>query len=95
MSCVNEVFEQFKQANLTLNPSKCRLFQTRVEFLGFVVSQEGIHCDEKKIGCIKNWETLKNVHAVQSVVGFCQYHRYYVPQFTTICAPLHELMKKK
>ena len=59
-----KVFEQLKQANLTLKPSKCRLFQTRVEFLRFVVPREGIHCDEKKIECIKIWETLKNIHNV-------------------------------
>ena len=56
--------ERFKQANLTLKPSKCRLLQTQVQFLGFVVSREGTHCDEKKIECIKNWETPKNIHDV-------------------------------
>ena len=49
------VFERLHKAGLVLRPSKCRLFQESVEFLGHVVSQEGISCDPNKLEAIKNW----------------------------------------
>ncbi len=94
LSTLKQVLDRFRSANLKLKPSKCMLFQDKVEFLGFVVDQEGIHCDTKKIEAIKNWETPKSVTEIRSFVGFCQYYRNFVPNFSKIAAPLHELTKK-
>lgn len=43
------VFQRVRQANLRLKPSKCTLFQTKVSFLGHIVSEAGISCDPKKL----------------------------------------------
>ena len=48
------VFERLRKAGLVLKPSKCRLFQESVDFLGHVVSQERISCDPNKLEVIKN-----------------------------------------
>ena len=41
------VFQRLRQAGLILKPSKCNLFQLSVEFLGHIVSSEGVSCDPK------------------------------------------------
>ena len=92
---LEEVFKRFEKANLKLKPSKCKLFQTSVEFLGHVVSNEGISCDPKKIEAIDQWQTPKNVKAVRSFVGFCQYYRKYIKDFSNIAAPLYHLTRKR
>ena len=56
------VFERLRKAGLVLKPSKCRLFQESVEFLGYVESQEGISCDPNKLETIKNWTKPQKVN---------------------------------
>ncbi len=91
---LEQIFKQFKAANLKLKPSKCKLFQTSVEFLGHVVSSEGVACDPKKIEAIEQWERPKNVKDVRSFVGFCQYYRKFIENFSSIAAPLYHLTRK-
>jgi transposase InsO family protein/ribosomal protein L21E len=88
------VLQRFREANLTLKPSKCNLFQTSCEFLGHIVSRDGVSCDPKKIEAVKNWPKPENVKDVRSFVGFAQYYRKYIRHFSHIAAPLHELTKK-
>ena len=88
------VLSRFKDANLKLKPSKCHLFQSSVEFLGHIVSREGIACDPKKIEAVKNWERPNTVKEVRSFVGFAQYYRKHIQNFSNIAAPLYQLTKK-
>ena len=57
--------------NLLLKSEKCKLFQSSCDFLGFIVSRDGIKCDPKKIECIKNWKVCESVKEVRQFVGFC------------------------
>ncbi len=43
------VWSRLREANLKMKPSKCKLFQDSVTFLGHVVSRDGVRCDPKKI----------------------------------------------
>lgn len=45
------VLDRFRQANLKLKPTKTKLFQLRVKFLGHVVSKHGIEMDFDKVSC--------------------------------------------
>ncbi len=89
-----KVLDRFKSGNLLLKPEKCNLFQSSVDFLGFIVSRDGIKCDPKKIECIKNWKVCESVKEVRQFVGFTQYYRRFIKHFSHICKPLHDLTKK-
>ena len=88
------VLDRFKSGNLLLKSEKCKLFQSSCDFLGFIVSRDGIKCDPKKIECIKNWKVCESVKEVRQFVGFCQYYRRFIKHFSHICKPLHDLTKK-
>ena len=88
------VLDRFRQSNLKLKPSKCKLFQISVEFLGHIVSRDGISCDPKKIEAVKNWPRPTNIRELRSFMGFAQYHRKFISHFATLCAPLYRLTKK-
>ncbi|GKV46466.1 hypothetical protein SLEP1_g53447 [Rubroshorea leprosula] len=65
-----------------------------IVFLGFVVSADGIVIYEEKIKAIKEWPTPKNTSKVQSFHGLASFYRRFIKDFSTIAAPLTEIVKK-
>ena len=65
------IFKRFQGARLKLKVSKSKFFQESVEFLGHIVSDEGISCDPKKLEAVENWpkpSCVKEVHFWDFVV---------------------------
>ena len=91
---LKEVFQRLLKANLKLKAKKCALFQKSVNFLGHVVSEQGISADPSKIEAVKNWPVPQNLTEVRSFLGLCGYYRKFVCGFAGIAAPLHKLTEK-
>ena len=58
---LDEVFARLQGAGLKLKARKCQLFSKRVEFWGYIISEEGISTDPKKTECVRNWPTPTTV----------------------------------
>ena len=86
------VFERLQENNLKLKPSKCKLFRSKVSYLGHVVSQEGIHTDPSKIEAIKDWPVPKTTKDVRRFLGFSGYYRRFIKGFAAIARPLNDLL---
>ena len=91
---LGQFLERLRRANLKLKPSKCQLFRKSVNFLGHIVSEEGISTDPEKVVKIKEWPTPENVTEVRAFLGLCSYYRRFVEGFALIAAPLHALTGK-
>ena len=91
---VGRVLDRFRDAGLKLKARKCCLFARKVEFLGHIVSSEGIRTDPKKTESIKNWPTPKCTRDVRSFLGLCSYYRRFIFQFAETAKPLHRLSEK-
>ena len=67
------VMERLKAAGLKLKASKCKWFQKSVQYLGHIVSAEGIKCDPEKIETVKDWPIPKSVTQVRSFLGLASW----------------------
>jgi len=94
LSRLTTVFRRLRAANLKLKPSKCRLFQRRVIFLGHLVTCEGIVPDPSKIQAVQNWPRPRNLTETRAFVGLASFYRNFVADFAAIARPLHQLTKK-
>ena len=85
------LFGRIRAAGLKFKPSKCHILQSRISFLGYVVSADGISTDPEKIRVIDEWRVPSNVHEVRSFLGLCSYYRKFILDFAQIATPLHRL----
>ena len=66
----------------------------QVEYLGYVVSHEGVAADPKKIEAVRNYPVPTNIKTLRSFLGLASYYRRFIPNFARVARPLHTLTRK-
>ncbi|RKK12564.1 hypothetical protein BFJ66_g18292, partial [Fusarium oxysporum f. sp. cepae] len=88
------VLQRLRSAGLFANPSKCEFLVKETKFLGLIVGQEGIRMDPAKVETVKNWKTPTCLTDVQAFIGFGNFYRRFIRDFSKLTAPLNRLTKK-
>jgi len=87
------VLNRLRQHQLYANPEKCSFSQLSIEFLGHIISAAGISMDPRKVAAVVEWPPLTNQQDVRQFLGLAGYYRRFIDQFSTIAAPLTDLLR--
>ncbi|RDX81913.1 Retrovirus-related Pol polyprotein from transposon 17.6, partial [Mucuna pruriens] len=91
---VRDVLQLLKNESLYVNLEKCMFYTSEVSFLGFMVGSHRVIVDEKKVKAIQSWLIPTNMSGVRSFHGLTSFYRYFAKEFSTLFAPLNEIIKK-
>jgi hypothetical protein len=89
------VLTRLRDHQLYAKFSKCEFWLREVQFLGHVLSDEGVAVDSSKVKDILNWKPPISVHEVQSFLGMAGYYRRFIPDFSKVAKPIMELLKNQ
>jgi hypothetical protein len=95
LSHVRKVLESLRQAGLYAKIQKCEFFKNETIFLGVIVGKDGIRMDPQKIETIQNWQIPSCLTDVQAFIGFSNFYRRFVRDFSKIIAPMVALTRKE
>jgi len=87
-------FQILQQNSLFVKLPKCEFATNKVEYLGHIISAEGVATKPQNVDAILNWPVPKTVSTLRGFLGLTGYYRRFVKDYGKICRPLHDLLKK-
>jgi len=91
---VKEVLERLQHNGLAVSPEKCVWKTDEVEFLGYVIGRNGVRMDQAKVDTVLSWQQPTSLTETQSFLGFANFYRRFIKDYSRIARPLTELTKK-
>ncbi|KDR23651.1 Retrovirus-related Pol polyprotein from transposon 17.6, partial [Zootermopsis nevadensis] len=91
---LREVFEKLRECNIKIEPDKCEFLKVELNYLGHIVTANGVKPDPKKINAVSDFPTPKTQKDIKSFLGLAGYYRKFIDKFSAIARPLTDLLKK-
>ncbi len=91
LSHLRLVLERIQNAGLKLKISKCAFVRQEVEYLGHILTPDGLKTNPKLAQSVEDFPIPKNVKEVRQFLGLCSYYRQFIHQFAQ---PLNMLTRK-
>lgn len=88
------VLDRLRNAGLCANAAKCEFDKSEVEYLGFILSADGIKMNPKKLDTIASWPEPTTVKDLQRFLGFTNFYRRFIEAYSRLTLPLTKLTKK-
>uniref|UniRef100_A0ACD5TPB6 Uncharacterized protein n=1 Tax=Avena sativa TaxID=4498 RepID=A0ACD5TPB6_AVESA len=91
---LEDVFQLLAHNQLFAKKNKCSFVQTSLEYLGHIISRDGMATDLAKIEAVKNWPWPSTVKLLRVFLGLAGYYRKFIYNFGAISRPLTNLLEK-
>ena len=78
---------------MAIAPKKCEWHKSKVNFLGYIISVEGVEMDQEKIKTVLEWDAPETVKDIQSFLGFANFYRRFIQGYSKLTRPLMDLTK--
>ncbi len=91
---VHKVVCRLRANRLYCKGSKCKFHQDSVEYLGYILSLEGLCMSKDKVKAILVWPVLQKVKDIQSFLGFANFYHQFIHEYRNIVIPLTHLTCK-
>jgi len=85
------VLEILTEHKLFLRPEKYEFHRKQIEYLGLVISENKVAMDPVKVARVHEWPVPENWTDVQAFIGFANFYRRFIQDFSTIARPLFDL----
>ena len=94
IALIKKVLECLQENQLTLSPVKCEWHMLKVNFLGYIISENGIEMDQEKIRTVLQWKEPTTIKEVQSILGFANFYPCFILGYSKLTRSLTDLIKK-
>jgi len=91
---MHHVLQRIQDLDLFLRPAKCSFNQTSVKYLGLIILKGEIRMDPVKLKAIQEWPLPRTIKDIQKFLGFCNFYRQFVKDYSYIARPLFNLTRK-
>ena len=91
---LDELLSLLEDNDLVLRFSKCNLAKKQIQYLGHILKGGGIAPADSKIKAVRDWPTPKNVKDCQQFLGFVNFYRRYIRNYSDTAAPIYQLCGK-
>ncbi|CAJ0965440.1 unnamed protein product [Ranitomeya imitator] len=91
---VRKVFQVLRANSLFVKGSKCLFGVQKISFLGYIFSPSTIEMDPVKVQAICDWTQPKSLKSLQKFLGFANFYRRFITNFSSVVKPLTDLTKK-
>jgi len=88
---VRQVLQVLKENKLFLRPEKCEFCKQQIEYLGLVILENKVSMDPVKVAGVQEWPTPENKTDVQAFLGFVNFYRRFIWDFSAKARPLFDL----
>ena len=94
IDAVSDVLQVAQEHSLYFKPEKCTFHVPSMEYLGLVLERTQTRMDPVKVAGVQDWPAPTTVKGVRSFLGFCNYYRAFVQDFSELALPLNALTRK-
>lgn len=91
---LEKVLSTLQEKGLTRNPEKCVYRMSKLQFMGFLLSEKGFGPTSAKVEAVKNAERPTSVSEVRSFLGLVNFSAKFINNLATKSEPLRRLTKK-
>ena len=93
-SNLEAVLQKLQEHNLPIKSTKCKFLQNSVEYLGQVVSAQGIDTSQRKVEAVFKMSPPTNQRSLRSFLGIVNHYGKLIPFLANLSAPLNRLLRK-